>query len=226
MDDLVVAERQDEVLGERVHEAERQLVVVVGAVDRILGEVLQGVVHPAHVPLEAEAEPAEVGRARDAGPRGRLLGRRDHARLLGVQQLVGLLQERDRVEVLATAERVRHPLAGLPRVVEVQHRGDRVDPDAVGVELATPVERAREQEVAHLGAAEVEDERAPVRMLAALAGRRARTAREPSKRASAHSSFGKCAGTQSRITPRPRWWRRSTKCAKSSGEPKRESGAK
>ena len=33
----------------------------------------------------------------------------------------------------------------------------------------------------------------------------------PSKRASAHSSFGKCAGTQSTMTPMPAWWSRSTR---------------
>ena len=39
----------------------------------------------------------------------------------------------------------------------------------------------------------------------------------PSKVASAQSSRGKWAGTQSRITPMPRWCRRSTKWRKSSG---------
>jgi len=33
----------------------------------------------------------------------------------------------------------------------------------------------------------------------------------PSKRASAHMSFGKWAGTQSRMTPIPAWWNLSTR---------------
>jgi hypothetical protein len=37
---------------------------------------------------------------------------------------------------------------------------------------------------------------------------------------------GKCAGTQSRMTPIPRWWRWSTNQAKSSGVPNRWVGAK
>ncbi len=136
--------------------------VVEAAVDRLLGEVLERVVHPAHVPLEAEAEPAEVRRSRHARPGGRLLRDREHTRLAVVQHLVQLLQERDGVEILAAAEGVRHPLALLARVVEVEHRGDGVDAQSVRVELAHPVERVRKQEVAHLVAAEVEDERAPV----------------------------------------------------------------
>ena len=112
MDDLVVRERQDEVLAEGVHHAERQLVVVVAPVDRVLLEVAERVVHPAHVPLEAEAEPAEIGRPRHARPRGRLLRGRDDARARALyDRLVELLEERDRLEVLAAAVLVRDPLA-------------------------------------------------------------------------------------------------------------------
>ena len=84
-----------------------------------------------------------------------------------VDDLVELLEERDRVEVLAAAELVGDPLALAARVVEVQHRGDRVDADPVGVVLAQPEQRVGDQEVADLVAAEVEHERAPVRMRAA-----------------------------------------------------------
>jgi hypothetical protein len=60
--DFVVREREDEVLRERIDHREGQLVVVVAPVDRLALEVGERVVHPAHVPLEAEAEPAEVRR--------------------------------------------------------------------------------------------------------------------------------------------------------------------
>ena len=80
MDDLVVRDRQDEVLAVGVDHRERHLVVVVLAVDGLVLDVLQGVVHPAHVPLETEAEAAVVVddercRERDLAlhPRGALL---------------------------------------------------------------------------------------------------------------------------------------------------------
>ena len=72
----------------------------------------------------------------------------------------------DRLEVLAAAELVGDPLAGLPRVVEVEHRGDGVHAQPVDVELAQPVERVAHQERPHLVPAVVEDERAPVLVLA------------------------------------------------------------
>ena len=145
--------------------------------------------------------------------------------MLGRDERVQLAEEVDGLEVLAAAVHVGNPRAGRAGVVEVEHRGHGVDPQAVDVELLQPVQGVGDEEVAHLVAAVVEDERAPVGVLALGAGRRARTAAVPSKRASAHSSLGKCAGTQSAMTPMPRWCRWSTKKRKSSGVPKRDVGA-
>ena len=117
--------------------------------------------------LKPNPSPPRYVGPRDARPRRRLLGGGDDPRLAPVHDLVHLLQERDRVEVLAAAELVRDPLARAARVVEVQHRRDRVDPDAVGVVLAQPEQRVRDQEVADLVAAEVEHQRAPVGVRAA-----------------------------------------------------------
>jgi hypothetical protein len=100
-----------------------------------------------------------------------------------MHELVELLEECDGIEVFAAAERVRHPLTLLARVVEVEHRRDRINAQPVDVELAQPEERICEQEVLHLGATEVEHVRAPVGMLTApwvvvLVERRAVEARE------------------------------------------------
>ena len=54
---LVMGEHLDEVLGVLVEHAEGQVVLVPLAVDRLLAEVPQRVVHPAHVPLVVEPEP-------------------------------------------------------------------------------------------------------------------------------------------------------------------------
>ena len=85
--------------------------MMVAAVDRLLADVPQGVVHPAHVPFEAEAEPARVGRVRDAGPGGRFLGDRHDAGRCAVDGLVHAAQEVDRLQVLVAAVAVRDPLA-------------------------------------------------------------------------------------------------------------------
>ena len=134
--------------------------------------------HPAHVPLEAEAEPARVRRPRDARPGGRLLGDHEHARLAPVHDLVQLLEERDRVEVLAAAVDVRDPLARL--AASSRGRASRRRRRRGGRRRGTRASQKSalaSEEVAHLGAAVVEDERAPVGMRARGAGPRARRAR-------------------------------------------------
>ena len=85
---------------------------------------------------------------------------------LALDQHVQLLEELDRLEVLAAAELVRHPLAGLARVIEIEHRRHRVDAQAVDVKLLEPEQRVAQQERAHFVAAVVEDQRAPVLVLA------------------------------------------------------------
>ena len=161
---LVVADRQHEVLRVRVRHGERHLVVVVLAVDRLAPVVAQRVVHPAHVPLEAETETPVVDGPGHPGPGGRLLGDHHDAGLASVVVLVDPLQQLDGLEVLVAAVLVRHPLPGLTGVVQVEHRGDGVDPQAVDVELVQPVVGVGDQERLHLVAAEVEDVGAPVRV--------------------------------------------------------------
>ena len=81
--------------------------------------------------------------------------------------MVEPLQERDRLEVLAPAMLVGQPVARLARVVEVEHGGDRIHAQAVEVQVLDPILRRGDQEVLHLASAVIEDQGAPVAMLAA-----------------------------------------------------------
>ena len=166
MHDLVVRERQDEIFAEGIHEAEGQLVLTVAAIERILAHERKRVVHPAHVPLVAEAEAAEVHRLRHLRPVGRLFGDRDRAGLLGVECLVRPRQELDRAQILAPAIPIRYPFAGLSAVIEVEHGRDGVDAQTVDVIAIGPEQRVREQVVRHFGALEIVDQRVPVGLVA------------------------------------------------------------
>ena len=162
MNDLIVRQREQKILGEGIDHAERQFVLMVLAVQGIPAHVPQRVVHPAHVPLHAEAESPGVDGPRHAAPRGRLFRQRQDSGVLLIQQCVHVLEELDRLQVLAPAEHVRHPLAMLARVVEIQHRRHRIDPQSVDVIDIEPEAGARQQEIADLFTSVVEDQRAPV----------------------------------------------------------------
>ena len=60
MHHLVVREGQYVIFREGVEHGEGHLVVVVLAVDGVHPHVIQHVVHPAHVPLKAEARAASI----------------------------------------------------------------------------------------------------------------------------------------------------------------------
>ena len=136
------------------------------AVHRVARHVGEHVVHPAHVPLVVEAEAAalQVGRRRaaDAGEGGGFFGEGDRLGALGADEVVHAAQEVDGFEVLASAETVGHPLAGLAAVVAVEHGGHRIHAQAVDAEALDPVQRVAAEVVAYLAAAVVVDQRVPI----------------------------------------------------------------
>ena len=75
---------------------------------------------------------------------------------------VEFAQELDGVQIFATTILVGDPFAGLARVIQIEHRGDRIDTQPVDVALRQPVVRAGQQEAFHLLAAVVENIRAPI----------------------------------------------------------------
>ncbi len=84
--------------------------------------------------------------------------------MLAVHHGVEFAQEIDGFQILAATVFVGDPV--LARVIEVQHRGDRVHPQTVQVALLDPVQGAGQQEILHFVTAEVEDQGGPVEMFA------------------------------------------------------------
>ena len=159
-------QRQHEVFAVLVNHAEGEQVVVVFAVYRLFAHIAQGVVHPAHVPFELEAEAADFGGVADAGEGGAFFGDGDGTALFVLQDGVGALQEVDGFKVFSPAVLVRHPFAFFARVVAVDHRGDGIDAQTVHAVVFNPVERVAGEEVAYFVAAKVVDEGVPVLMVA------------------------------------------------------------
>src|SRR5438445_13504989 len=104
MDYFVMGERQDEILRESIEQREGKMIVVVTPVYAVLPHVFQHVVHPAHVPLEVEAQAADIGRARDHSPGSGLLRESQRVRVLQVHYFIEALEERNRLQVFPPAE--------------------------------------------------------------------------------------------------------------------------
>ena len=94
--------------------------------------------HPAHVPLEIEADATLADRLGNPAERGRLLGDHERAGIILVHKLVGCPQEINGLDILTAAILIGNPLPFLARIVEVEHRGDRIHPEAVDMVAIQP----------------------------------------------------------------------------------------
>ena len=139
---------------------------MVAAVHRVELHVVQRIVHPAHIPFEVKAQAAtgqvRRRRAAHAGKGGGLFGNHQSARPLHADLVVQAAQELHGLQVFAPAVAVGYPLAGATAVVAVKHGRHGVHPQAVDTKMLQPIEGVADQKVAHLGAAEVVDQRVPV----------------------------------------------------------------
>ena len=91
MDHLVVGEGQDVVLREGIHQGEGDVPVVELPEVWVHFDVVADVVHPAHVPLEVEAQTPLVHRIGHLGPGGGLLGDHQHVGVVGKDGGIQLL---------------------------------------------------------------------------------------------------------------------------------------
>ena len=139
--------------------------MVFGAEERIEGHVVDGVVHEAHVPFQAEAQAADIRRCRDEREGRGFLRDGHRPGIAGQDDRVHLAQEVDRLQVDVAAVTVRRILAVAPAVVQIQHARHRVHADAVNVILFKKQAGGGNQKALDLIAAEVKDHGAPVGML-------------------------------------------------------------
>ena len=162
MNHFIVRERQNEILVVMIKHREGEVVLMILPINRVAPEVIERVVHPAHVPLEGETKPAKIRRARDQRPGGGFLRHRDHAGTLGVHQMIELAKKFDRFQVFAPAVLIWNPLSFLAGIVEVKHRRHRVHAQTIDVIAVAPEEGVGGQEIVNLVPAVVENEGPPI----------------------------------------------------------------
>ena len=140
--------------------------MVIFAVDRVQLDIAQRIVHPAHIPLEAEPQAAQIGGLGDVGKGGRLLRDGHHTRKVSVDRLVKTLQKGDGVKVFIAAVLVGQPFI-FPAEIVVEHRAHRVAAQAVNVIIFKPETGVADQKAADLAPCVVKEHGAPLGHLTA-----------------------------------------------------------
>ena len=96
---------------------------------------------------------------------GKLLADHQRARHLRLDCFIETLEKVDGFEVLPSALDIGSPFPGLLAIVQIEHRGDIVEPQAVHVVLLQPVEGIGDQELPYLLPSVVKDTGIPLAVL-------------------------------------------------------------
>src|SRR5690606_2552124 len=86
-----------------------------------------------------------------------------------IDGFVKLLEETYRLQILLPAMFVGYPFAFFTGIIEVEHRGHGIDPQAIHMEAVQPKQSIADQKGAYLVSSIVEDITLPIGMVA-LAG--------------------------------------------------------
>jgi hypothetical protein len=141
VNDFIVREGQHKVFGEGVEHREGHPVVVIFPVDRVLRHVAERVVHPPHVPLQAESQPAQIRGTRNHWPSRGFFCDRQHSGMARMQDFVHSPQEGNRGKVLSPAEFIGDPFAFTAGIIQVQHGCHGVHAQSIYVEFVNPKQR-------------------------------------------------------------------------------------
>src|SRR6202035_5459971 len=121
VDDLIVRERQQEVFSEGIHQTKRDLVMLIASEYGLLREVVQHIMHPAHIPLETESQSSNVGGPRDLRPGGRFFRDHHYVGICCINTLIQPSQKVNRFYVFSSADAVWYPLSFAPSIIEIEH---------------------------------------------------------------------------------------------------------
>ena len=165
MHHLVVGEHEDILLAVCV--AHGKCHQVVGSLPEIGVQlhIFSKIVHPAHVPLQAEAQAVVLHLARHLGPCGGLLRDHHRPRISPQDHGIQMLEKSDSLQVLVTAVLVGHPLAVLLAVIQIEHGCHGIYPKPVHMVVLYPEQGVGDKEILHLIFPVVKNLCPPVRVL-------------------------------------------------------------
>src|ERR1700730_13608583 len=153
-------------LVEGVNHRKGNFFLVESPMNRFAPHVEKEVVHPAHIPLQPEAEAAQVGWPGNTGPScGFFRNGHDPGEPL-ITDFVKAFHEVNGVEIFTCSMDVWHPFTWFPRVVEIQHRRDRVYAQTIDMVAVQPEQTVGDQKIANFVSAVIKNQRSPVAMFA------------------------------------------------------------
>ena len=166
MHHFVMAQRQDKIFAEGIKQAESDVFVMMPAMHRIARHIFQRVMHEAHIPFEAEAQPAVMDGACHPRPGGGFFRHGEKPWMGAIDGAVGGAQKFHRLPIFPPALFIGNPFAAFAGIVAIKHRGHRIDPEAINMIALGPEQGIVDQEGRHFAPPEIVDGGVPVGMKA------------------------------------------------------------
>ena len=116
---LIVGEHQHELLAVGIDHAESQLPVMMGPEIGVVLDIVQIIIHEAHVPLQVKAKPVFFHIPRNFRKSRALLRDGEHAGVAFLHDGIQMLDHLDGFQVLLAAIHIGHPFAVLFPVIQV-----------------------------------------------------------------------------------------------------------
>src|SRR5262245_19302865 len=104
MNDFIVRQGQNEILMVMIQHREGEIVLMIFSMNRVVAEIIEGVMHPAHVPLERKSQPTQVRWTSHLRPGGGFLGDRDDAGKFDVGDVIELSEKINRLQIFPAAK--------------------------------------------------------------------------------------------------------------------------
>ena len=136
---------------------------------RIIFDIIQIIVHKAHIPLQVKAQPVVLQRSRNLRECSTLLRNGKDTGIPFLHDGIQMLDQFDGFQVLLSAVHIGNPFPILFTVIQIKHTRHSVHPDAVRVVFFHPEQSIRDQVIGDLGPAVIVNQCPPMRM-AALSG--------------------------------------------------------
>ena len=126
--------------------------------------IFQEVIHPSHVPFQAESKSVFLSISCNHRPCCRFLSDHHCSMISAENNGIQMFKEFNRFQVLVSSVFIRNPFSVFLTIVKVKHRGNRIHTKSVYMTLFNPVKSICDQEVLNLRAAIIVNLSSPVRM--------------------------------------------------------------
>ena len=162
---LVVGKHQNKFFAVGIDHAEGQLSVMIAPEVRVTADILQIIVHKAHIPLQIKAQAALIQSAGNHGEGRALLRNGKHTRVALFHNGIQVLYHFHGLQIFLSAIHICHPFSVIFSIIQIKHAGHGIHPDSVRMIFFHPEQRVGDQIVGHLRPSVVVDQRSPVGMI-------------------------------------------------------------